>query len=142
MSDPLYGLIGAEYLQNDPATVYENWECHVEPEDRPERLVIEEWSSEPLGKKLPDSWSVIEHIIENASDDLGFEDAYEALHNAGENPEVVVAFDAALKLWASKMEHGWRYGDTLLRELVITWDESGEPLIDGEPLYRKVEKQV
>jgi hypothetical protein len=47
------------------------------------------------------------------------------------------AFKAARDLLQSKVT-GWRYADSKIRDLVVTWDaENGEPMLDGEPMYPK-----
>jgi hypothetical protein len=147
--DKLYGFDGDEYLQSDPVTVYENWandwdfpSCLTDPDGfAPEpftlgQLVIEEWSTRPVGDGLVSADRILEWIYDGFCDDAVFDEAGEACERAASDPEVVAAFEAARSLMASKIT-GWKMADRKLRDLIVTWDENNEPLLDGEPMYRK-----
>lgn len=150
MSDLLYGFDGDEYLEDDPVTVYERWaddndfpDClsYPVPGDLPRAVIdgqleIEEWSSQPISDGLLPVGRILEWIYDTFCDDAVYEEAGDACERAVSNPEVVEAFEHARSVLASKMT-GFRMADTKLRTLVVTWDENNEPLLDGEPMYRK-----
>lgn len=127
----LYGLPGAEYMDTDPASVYESY---IEPYDKPEpgaRIEIEEWSVHPSRYHLPSAPAVIEWLEE-------------WVH---ENGEIVgdfeVSFDTPSLRWAAETllngaarEITWRMANEKLASHWVTWDEDGDPLLDGEPMYQ------
>lgn len=126
----LYGVPGAEVLHLDPVTVYElsidPW--LDEPKHRP--AIIEEWSARPIGEMLMSADLVIEHVIEMFEE--GDEYCADQLGDAAHDPDVIAAFDAAVKLLGSKCSY--LMADTLRRSMQVTWNEQGEPLLDGLPL--------
>lgn len=142
MSDApnLFGLDGQEWLQNDLATVYENWECDVEPEDRPERLEIEEWTSKPIGEGVQSVGRILEHLYDwLCDDDIVLDPHADRVEKVFADPDVEASFAVARAVLVNKLNAtGWRNADRRVATHVITWDEAGEPLVNGEPLYRKV----
>lgn len=132
---PLYGLDFDEYLHDDPESVYELWADDRDVDDRPERLEIIEWSVVTMGTFLPDADRVIDRVMSRLEDEPIFEEGYEAILQAADD-DVRAAFKSAVDLWSSKI-HGWRQADKELRRLIVTWNEQGEPLLDGEPMYVK-----
>ena len=95
--DRLYGVPGAEQMQQDLASAYENQvEPWVDEEDRRPRQ-IEEWTAGPIGNALPAADALIEWATESAWDDLP-EEGGEQIENVGKDPLVVAAFDTALRI--------------------------------------------
>lgn len=130
----MYGVAWAEELFFDIAEAYETWDaCQYVEDERPESLTIERWTVCPIDNAIPEATSIIERIVDDYCDDCGMEGAGEAMNEAGRDPDVVAAFTAARELLLSKFT--WREADRLDGKHVITWDERGEPLVDGEPMY-------
>lgn len=137
--DRLYGIPDAEHMHFHLADAYENQiDPYVDEHDRRPQQ-IEEWTSVSVGASLPSADYLIELAGEMAVDDLT-EDGWYDIENAGKHPEVLAAFIAALDLWASKTKY--RMADKLIRTWEITWDDNGEPLADGEPIYRKAHQET
>jgi hypothetical protein len=134
MNTPLlYGLHGAETLFLTAADVYETYiEPAEDPANRDTSWVIEEWSSHPPTQHLPPADWVLETVVEWIDDDGEVTDC-DDWDDAARHPEVVAACQAMLNLMASKVSY--RMADQHLRDLTVTWDENGEPLLDGEPMY-------
>lgn len=133
----LYGVPGAEVLYLTAAEVYESdidpW---LDDDDPHKPRQIEEWSVAPPRHGMPSAVTIIEDITERVGDDwLPDEWAYAAMERAGKAPEVVAAFDAALDLLASKFDY--KVADKCLTTHTVTWNDEGEPLLDGEPMYVK-----
>lgn len=129
----LYGSPGAERLWDDPATVYEEHEDVWIPGAT---YSIEEWSVRPQRDFLPSADSVIERLVEGVEE--VDEDGADAWTNASLKPEVVAAFEAALDLLCSKVSYVM--AEKLLTVHDLTFDPEGKPLLDGEPLYVKVQE--
>lgn len=129
----LYGLPFAEVMHFDPATVYES-EIEDQSEDYPERVEIEEWSVHPPEYHLPSADAVIEWMIlwaaENGEGDEGLFDSFQGVATT---PEIRAAAEALRSTIGAQVKY--RMADTHLRSLWVTWNEDGEPLLDGEPLY-------
>lgn len=138
----LYGFDGDEYLQTDPVVVYERWNDDQDFDPNAigplPPLEIIEWSVVDLNTQIPAADSILEWIAEITTDDMGYGEAGEAAINAAGHPDVVQACEALRSAFAAHFT-GWSMADQKLRTLIVTWDENGEPLLDGEPMYRKVE---
>jgi hypothetical protein len=141
----LYGFEGDEYLDYDPAAVYERWanDHDYDPPNmlmadwgRPEKLEIIEWSSNSGDEFMPSAARIAEWASEVYCDDAMFEDPGDQMGKAASAPDVIEAFEAARQLMLSKV--AFRFADRELRKLTVTWDAEGQPLLDGEPMYRKV----
>jgi len=138
----LFGLPGAEYMSDDIDEEYEKWaddsgyepSMRAEYENWPDQLVIDEWTAEPLRHRLPSAERVVEWITEQTCDDIGMEEAYESMCDAS-TPDIYEAFQAALDLFGKSMV-GWRMASKRIASHVITWDAEGEPMLNGERLYR------
>ena len=132
----LYGVPGAEHLHFDPAACYEtDIECWVDEHDRRPRL-IEEWSVKDCTDHLPAADDLLLWMVEWTGDHGELdEDGFGAFENASKKDDVVAAAEALRTLLASKV--GYRMADQHLRTLTVTWDDQGEPLLDGEPMYVK-----
>jgi hypothetical protein len=128
----LYGVPGAEVMHFDPATVYES---EIEPtgDEHPERAEIEEWSVHPPRALLPSAEALMEWISEWTADYGEVSADFDILP---ETAEVKQAAEFFLDHVASKIT--WRQADKHVASHWITWDEKGEPLMDGKPLYRVV----
>lgn len=133
----LYGLPGDESLEFDPESVYENWACDNDGWDPASALVIEEWTSVPVGEIVfPTPDRLVEDICDWYVDNGDLtEDGAEALCAAGDLGEVEAAFAAALELWTSKCSY--RQAAKKIRDLHVAWDSDGQPLLDGRPMYVK-----
>lgn len=134
-SERLYGTVGAEEMYLDPAEVYES---DIEPWHEPSteaRIEVEEHDVHPPRYHLPTVDCLLEWVSEWACDmgevGEGYVDHMEAAI-AGE--DVQQAADALLDLIAARIPY--RMANKHLRSLWVTWDENGEPLLDGEPMYR------
>ena len=129
----LYGLVGAERLFFDPAEVYEN---DVEPLMEPSEkgVEIEEWSTHAPTYHLPHPDHLLEWIGEWTADcgevDEGWHDGYE---KAAKSASIRAAAELLIAEIGAAMDY--RMANKHLRSLLLTWDEAGEPLIDGKPLY-------
>lgn len=137
MSDQfLYGLPGAEVMYFDPATVYES---EVEPwyadsDVRPDRKVIEEWSVHDPTYHLPDADSIVEWMAEWAADGGEMdENGHSEVYEARKHPDVIAAAEALRQTMGAQVKY--RMSNRHLRDLTLTWDEQGEPLLDGKPMY-------
>lgn len=131
----LYGLPFAEQMEFDAAAVYEQVECDRDEEDRTP-IVIEEWSVHPAIYHIPSAAVIAERVVELVVDN-GELDEYGAdqFEAAASAEDVLVAAEALREVLASKVT--WRMANKLLRTLTVTFDEAGEPLLDGEPMYVK-----
>jgi len=139
MTEFLYGLDGDEYMCDSPAEVYEGREDDHCFEDVPiaewKPMKIEEWTSLPLGHFVPSALKMIEDLVEGLGEDVS-EGAYDSIGDIDEDPGVRAAFEAARAAFISKLG-GWRQAQKLVRTPTVTWDENGDPLLDGEPMYVK-----
>jgi hypothetical protein len=132
----LYGVPGAEVLHLDPAAVYESaidpW---VDEHDR-RPWEIEEWTVAEKIDRLMRTVDIVERVVEWTVDDTcPDEQACEDIERAGRDPEVVAAFESARQVMASKLNY--EYADKRVATHTVTWDDQGEPLLDGEPMYVK-----
>lgn len=136
----LYGFDGDEYLQSHPEAVYETWEGDNDLDGWLEQgspLEILEYSVTPTERIIPSAALILERIAEDIGDECGYEEAGEAADRACRHPDVVEAAEALRSAIAAHFT-GWLSADKPLRTLIVTWDADGEPLLDGEPMYRKV----
>ena len=137
MSDEhLFGIPGSEHMYFDLATAYESQidPYHDEHDNCPNQ--IEEWSVCDAKGHLIDADSLLDWASEWSADNGELdEDGWDDLANAAKTADVRAAFETALDLWASKVRY--RMADKCLRTWIITWDDEGEPLADGEPIYVK-----
>jgi hypothetical protein len=134
----LYGLPDADMLYDDPATV---WETHIEPEPwgtEPGRAVIEEWTVHDPTHHLPSHEDLLDYIYEWACD------AGEVSEDWGEDfptggDAVHAAIDELYRVIASNIPY--RMANEKVAEHVIEWtgEEGENPMLDGEPMYRKSE---
>jgi hypothetical protein len=128
----LYGLPGAEFLDDTAAAVYESYIDVLTDDERGSWMVIEEWSSHPPTDHLPRTEWVLETVVEWIADN-GEVSEPDDWDDAAQHPEVIAACQAMLNLMASKVNYLITHEH--LRDLTVTWDENGEPLLDGEPMY-------
>lgn len=139
MTDRLYGLPGAEYMQGDLATVYEQWADDRGDYERaflPD-VAIEEWTVRDPADDVKNmaSW-VAEAVAERVGESDATEEYAEAWWDAAKHPEVIAGFEVVLARMASKVT-GWRMADRLLATHLVTHVD-GEPFLDGKPLFPKV----
>jgi len=135
-NERLYGAPGAESLYFELSTAYEHAESDFADDEPKPDVVIEEWTIGPVRPPAAAD-TVIEWLVERAcDDDMCDEGLCESWEIAGSQSEVVAAFQAALDLFASKTTY--RMADTLVATHAITHDADGNPMLDGEPLYRPV----
>ena len=137
----LYGFRHDEYLHTDPAVVYERWlDDRYEPPTADETpLAIIEWSVVDLNTQITSADWILERIAEDIGDECGYGEAGEAASKACTHPDVVAACEAMRAEIAAKFT-GWLTADRELDILQVTWDANGEPLLDGEPMYRRVQE--
>jgi hypothetical protein len=134
----LYGLRGAETMHSTPAEVYES---RIEPycdEHDMRPWIIEEWTKESTvdvaRRWFLSSEAVIEHIIDCFMDEYGAEGDV-GVEKAESDPEALKLADALITHLADMVR--WRRADKKVAEHTVTWDADGEPLLDGEPMYRQ-----
>lgn len=132
----LYCTPGAEECYFDPAAAYEN---QIEPWHEPadgDRREIEEWSVHPPEYHVPSADSIVDHLIDLIIDDgeLG-EGGCDQLVAAIRDADLLAAAEALRSTVASKLTY--RMAHKCLRSMWVTWDEAGDPLLDGEPMYVK-----
>lgn len=133
----LYGLRGAEVMYFDPAGVYES-EIEPWPHTREFPITIEEWSVREPISHVPSAFDILTWIIDTVADDGEYSEVgYDQWETKAQEPDVVAAIEAARTVLASKIT--FRMADKLLVEHLLTWDDEGEPLYDGEPMYVKQE---
>lgn len=140
MTDRLYGLPGAEQMQSDLETVYEQWLDDFMPFDDGDSIVlvdqvvtIEEWSVKDCVASPYDVEAAVENLIERLGDE-GTEDYYDALESAAQSAEVLAAFQAAADLLCSKV--GYRMADELIVTHTVT-HVGDVAYLDSKPLFSK-----
>lgn len=137
----LYGLDGAEYLHTTPESCYESdvedyyyddcdqSELHLQPP-----VEIEEWDVHPPEYHMPNADRLLEWIEEWTYDNGELMGDFELpIHE----PTVKGAADILLATIANYT--GFRMARNKLRSRWVTWDEEGNPLLDGNPMYVKNE---
>lgn len=143
MIERLFGLPGAEVLYDNAETVYESEIDGVYEAPRGPRLLtplpvtrmfIEEWTVKPPIEHVPSAERIIEWIIEQLYDEVS-SDAADAWIGAGENPAVLGAAESLRLTLSSRI--GYVMADKLVEVHTVTWDVDGNPLLDGQPMYRK-----
>jgi hypothetical protein len=131
MSERLFGLPGAERMYFDIESVEPD-----EPDFYEDRVpwIIEEWSVLPAVTHLPSAEHVLEYMAEWVGEQ-GEVDEYGCEHwtDFVTDPEVVAAAENLRTVFASKISY--RMADKMLREHLVTWNEAGDPLLDGQPMY-------
>jgi hypothetical protein len=138
----LYGLPGDEELDNDPGAVYERWECDHDVDDPEDRIpfAIEEFTAVRLGAMLAPGLvrSLLNGIGEDLYESEVSEGAADYIERAVGDPEVVAAFTSAVDTLRSRLNRGgWLQVDKHVRDIPVTWDDAGRPLLDGKPMYRE-----
>lgn len=142
MTEYLYGFDGDEYLHDDPATVYENWadDHDYDPANmlmvdwgRPESLTITEWTSNSGDEFLPSADRVVEWMAETYADECSYDEAADQIMKAANEPDVIELLEKVRQAMLSKVR--FRFADSIRRQLIVTWDADGQPLLDGEPMY-------
>lgn len=130
----LFGIPGSEYLERSLQDAYER---HIDPRfgEKPE-WEIEEWTVVDPRSQMPQVEMIAEYVAEWMADDAMFEEAYESWEKALSHPEVVEALSKAFDLAATKVTF-W-VADQRVATHKVTFDGE-EPLVNGQPLYRKVE---
>jgi hypothetical protein len=143
MSDVCYALLHGDTVYRDIATCYE---LEIDPwvddvDERTKTWVIAEMEAVPYaefvasGRQL--DWAV-EHLVESMTEEADDDDGelYERLTKAAGAPDVAAAFRAAFDLLVSKAGD-WFIAGNERRQITITHDAGGNPLMDGVPIYRK-----
>jgi hypothetical protein len=129
----LFGVPGSENLHDDIGAAYESQvEPWVDEHDRRPRVIVE-WTTLPPGSSFRSADSIVEWLVEDAADDApdGF---YDTVAHLDRDPEVLAAAEALRSLLVAKGGAYW-IGDKRVAEHTITWDDAGEPLVDGKPMY-------
>jgi hypothetical protein len=96
--------------------------------------IIEEWAVMPATSHLPSAEQVLEYMAEWVGEQ-GEVDEYGCDHWAFgvTDPDVVAAAENLRIVFASKISY--RMADKMLREHLVTWNEAGDPLLDGHLMY-------
>lgn len=130
MGERLFGVPDAENLHFDLADAYEAQIAPWVDEHDQRGWQIEEWTVHPPRDHFPTVDHVIEHIVEWVADcgetDEGFDE-----HLYAEADRAAV--EAMLQAWADRITY--RMADERVATHEITWDDDGEPLVDGVPMY-------
>lgn len=130
----LFGIPGSEYLESSLQDAYERY---IDPcFDEKSEWEIEEWTVVDPRSQMPQVEMIAEYVAEWIADDVMFEEAYESWEKALSHPEVVEALGKAFDLAATKVTF-WM-ADKRVATHKVTFDGE-EPLVNGQPLYRKVE---
>lgn len=132
----LYGVPGAEQLHTELAACYESdidpW--HDEPANAPR--VIEEWTTAPVSAHMPSGdWLITNFLDWVADEGMLDEGGFEHFTAACESADVREAAEHLRTLIGSKVTY--RMAEKLVAEHRVTWNEQGDPLVDGKPLYVK-----
>lgn len=136
--DRLYGLPFSEAMSFDLESVYEQADYWTGADDeRPERVVIEEWTVAEPSDHLPAAAHVLEHLLENWISEEVTEAVWDHWSDAAAHTDVVAAMQTALDLLASKVDG--RMASKRVATHIVTFDGEGEPILNGERLYRPVE---
>ena len=137
MIDFLYGRDGDEVLFDSLGGAIEafDWEWD---DLRGETVDIYVWTTVPLGAFLPKAEVILDWIAETVYEAEVVEAASDHVNDAVADSLVVAAFTDACevlrrRLDASRFAMAGRHVQTIK----VTWDENGEPLADGEPVYIK-----
>lgn len=145
MNTRLYELADDEMFSDDPAAAYEVWECETDEEwiqefgrhpGNPEgtALTIIEWEAGPISDYLSSGKRIIERELEILWEDYLGDWAEPLLDRISDNKEIIEAFEQARTKLAASMT-GWTVATKQLRTIEVTWDESLQPLLDGDPMY-------
>lgn len=130
----LWGTPGAERMELEAASAYESQIDGFDGSDDPKEWVLEEWSVAPRGSSVPVASSILEWMVESAADEL-VEGGWEDLEDIARRPEVIAAAETLRQAMASRVRF-WM-ADDLLATHSVTFDDAGEPLLDGEPMYER-----
>lgn len=126
--DRLFGLPHAEVLHFDAATVYESEIDGQMEQDHP--VEIEEWTVHPPRYHLPQVDRLLGWVEECAAEDGEIGEWFDV---SFQSDTTMAAAAALLDTIASEIT--WRMADSKVASHWLTWDEAGEPLLDGKPLY-------
>lgn len=136
MGDRLFMLPDADRSHDSITALYD---FEIKPYLTPggprlDEWVVEEWTALTADHALPDPTRVAEQAAEDASDDMDGEGrSWVFWEAASDAPEVVEAFRAALLLMASKVDY--RVCGKKIGEHLVTFDATGRPLVDGDPMH-------
>lgn len=135
----LFGLPGSENLETDLGSAYEmQIEPYADEADRGPRT-IEEWTVLPAGSTFRSADSIVEWLCEDASDDAP-EGWYDSVAHLDRDPVVLAAAEALRVALIERSAPYW-IADKRVALHLVTWDDDGEPLVDGERLYRPRSEQ-
>lgn len=129
----LFGVHAAEHMHFDIASVVDGVMddfCDLYPA-RP--FTVEEWTTTTPEVWLPSAESVLEWMVERAADELIDEDCFDAYDRASKSEDVRAAMQSVIVLLTSKV--GYRMAEKCIATHQVTFDEAGNPLVDGAPLY-------
>lgn len=130
----LFGVPHSETLFGDLAECYESQiEDYADEHDRRPR-VIEEWTVHPPEYHLPSADRIVDWLVEQTGEDGEVDEGFfEHMENMAQRADVLVAAEALRSALAAQITY--RMADKRVAEHAITWDEAGEPLVNGKPMY-------
>jgi hypothetical protein len=129
----LFGVPGSEALWDDLGSAYEQQiEPYLGDETSRPPWIIEEVC--PPAAHLRSAGDLVDWLVEEASGNAGVDGYYDHTEHLNRDAEIVAAAQALIAALASRITY--RVADKRLAEHTITWDADGEPLADGERLYR------
>lgn len=135
----LFGYPDAEVLYDDPAAV---WESEIKPfidtdSDDPAYAEygwdVEEWTSERAYRPGEAEW-LLESYLEGALDEVC--DDGETFNRLIKDPDVIAAIAALDALLVEKITYRNAVKKVATHRITLV---DGEPMWDGEPMYRKAE---
>ena len=128
----VFGLSEAEQLYDSIASV---WEAELDSEvEGAGEAIIEEWTLLSPLAHLPSRKRLLDWIFDWACQNG---DVLEEWSFPENNNDIDRAADALLDTIAGEVTY--HMVNKRVRTYLITWGEDGEsPLVDGEPLYKKV----
>lgn len=129
----LFGVVGAEYLHDDIATVVDG----LDPAIYPDRVEVEEFTQETdaqLVARITPADCIIDHLVENFLDDYAADVEPPSPFAGDPTKDPALLGLAELLRQALARRVTWRWADQRVATHVVTWD-GDEPLVDGERLY-------
>lgn len=136
----LFGVPDAEVLYDSIAEVYESefepFFDGVEERDASRHMTVEEQGSRYATDGVPEPWRIIEWIVDTYDDgDMAPDDDGRTGRKIAESLAVKAAAQALYDAACAAVSYRWADG-VIVATHRITWDANGDPLVDGEPMYR------
>ncbi len=136
----LFGVPDAEVLYDSIAEVYESefepFFDAIEERDGGRHVTITEQGSRYATDGVPEPWRIIEWIVDTYDyDDMAPDDDGWTGRAIMADPAVKAAAQALYDAACAAVTYRWADG-VIVATHRITWDDDGEPCVNGEPMYR------